>query len=257
MTYSIRDNAQFNSKEIYFDEKPSEAVREALKDLSFRFHRLKKCWYGFAQENELIEALQNAEPATVVTDGYLGGGAVYGSKSNLSLYGADLAKEIRADIKAAGIKGVTIASPRGNIRATITLRPEDIKPFDEFYKDYEISCNARWIYFFDENGKTQSMYTDEYFTLSAEKQQKIKRLSAEFTYQKETKTELAINHYHIDDYAVFSASGIKKISDVVDIISAYRYDKSNSMVDYFDTNFYMDIYTKPAKAREGRSSSAA
>ena len=35
---------------------------------------------------------------------------------------------------------------------------------------------------------------------------------------------------------------IKKVNS---IISAYRYDESNSMVDYFDTNFYYDIHTKP------------
>lgn len=29
------------------------------------------------------------------------------------------------------------------------------------------------------------------------------------------------------------------------IISAYRYDESNPMVDYFDTNFYYYICTKP------------
>lgn len=32
------------------------------------------------------------------------------------------------------------------------------------------------------------------------------------------------------------------------IISAYRYDCSNSMVDYFDTNFYYAIRLKPVAA---------
>lgn len=74
-----------------------------------RWHSIKKCWYGYAKESALISAIQSAEQqdggegATVYTDGYLGGGAVYGSKSNKSLYGAELAAAIRADIKAAGI----------------------------------------------------------------------------------------------------------------------------------------------------------
>lgn len=33
MTYEIRKNHQFNSAEIYFDGKPSEEVRNALKAL--------------------------------------------------------------------------------------------------------------------------------------------------------------------------------------------------------------------------------
>ena len=74
-----------------------------------RWHSIKKCWYGYAKESDLINAIQSAEQqdggegATVYTDGYLGGGACYGSKSNKSLYGSDLAAAIRADIKAAGI----------------------------------------------------------------------------------------------------------------------------------------------------------
>ena len=52
-----------------------------------------KCWYGYASESAIVAAiLENApeeQPATVCTDGYMGGGALYGSKSNKSLYGAD------------------------------------------------------------------------------------------------------------------------------------------------------------------------
>lgn len=42
MTYEIRKNHQFNSAEIYFDGKPSEEVRNALKALKFRWHSVKK-----------------------------------------------------------------------------------------------------------------------------------------------------------------------------------------------------------------------
>ncbi|MGN0487008.1 MAG: hypothetical protein ACI4GB_07215 [Acutalibacteraceae bacterium] len=84
MNYEIRENTQFNSKEIYFTGKPSQEVRDALKALKFRWHSVKKCWYGFADERTLINAIldtnteEQDEPATVTTDGYLGGGAVYG-----------------------------------------------------------------------------------------------------------------------------------------------------------------------------------
>lgn len=33
MTYEIKTNPQYNSREIYFDGKPAEAVRDALKAL--------------------------------------------------------------------------------------------------------------------------------------------------------------------------------------------------------------------------------
>ena len=38
MTYTINTNAEFNSLEIFFDGKPNEAIRNALKELKFRWH---------------------------------------------------------------------------------------------------------------------------------------------------------------------------------------------------------------------------
>lgn len=61
MEYTIKPNAEFNSLEIYFQGKPSEAVREALKALKFRWHGLKKCWYGKADKSAVLEAVANAQ----------------------------------------------------------------------------------------------------------------------------------------------------------------------------------------------------
>lgn len=46
----IDKNADFGTVEIYFSSKPSQVVREALKTAHFRWHAVKKCWYG-KQEN--------------------------------------------------------------------------------------------------------------------------------------------------------------------------------------------------------------
>lgn len=51
--YTITNNAAFGSKEITFDGIPSKEIREALKALKFRWHAVKKLWYGFAEESEL------------------------------------------------------------------------------------------------------------------------------------------------------------------------------------------------------------
>ena len=61
MTYSITFNPQFGSHEIYFDGKPSEAVRNALKALKFRWHSVKKCWYGYTDPAQVLEG--KTEPA--------------------------------------------------------------------------------------------------------------------------------------------------------------------------------------------------
>lgn len=247
MTYTIKENAKYGSKEIYFDAKPEKAVLDALRSIKFRWSPKNGCWYGFSDEHTLVDTIQSAEPATIITDGYLGGGAIYGNKSNLHLYGADLAKAIRADLKAAGIKGVTIASKGGNIQATITLRPEDAKSLEEFAESYEIRPSSNFIYIFDEDGKTESISTDLYYTMDAVRQNNLRKAAACFEYETEIHRPNSINHYHLDKYTTFSAAGMRRIQSVIDIISSYRYDGSNSMVDYFDTNFYFDVYTKPAK----------
>lgn len=152
MEYTITKNAEFGSLEVRFDEKPADTVRLALKRLKMRWHGVNKCWYGYASESALVAAiLENApeeQPATVVSDGYMGGGAVYGSKSNKSLYGADLSAAIRADIKAAGIKGVTVKckSYSGGQSITATIRTSAADYVDE--ADYVAAYRVRgnWVY---------------------------------------------------------------------------------------------------------------
>lgn len=252
MTYEIRKNPQFNSSEIYFDGKPSEDIRNALKALRFRWHSAKKCWYGYAAEHEIVNAIlatsTEESPADIVSDGYLGGGAVYGSKSNLHLYGTDLAKAIRADIKKAGIKGVTIASKHGNIQATITTTAADIIPEDDFVNAYRVTGAFGWVDYTDEGGMSKTVSLCDFYSLPDELREKIRIEHARREYASDYTHRNGVNHYHIDKYSGFTDKGREKILAVLGIISAYRYDESNSMVDYFNTNFYIDIYTKPAAA---------
>lgn len=57
MNYTITKNTRFGSIEITFEGKPSEAVRQSLKDMRFRWHGVKKVWYGFADEETVKAAI--------------------------------------------------------------------------------------------------------------------------------------------------------------------------------------------------------
>lgn len=61
MTYTITNNTEFNSIEIAFDGKPSEAIRTALKEMRFRWHGVKKVWYGYKDEATARAAIDAAE----------------------------------------------------------------------------------------------------------------------------------------------------------------------------------------------------
>ena len=68
--FTITDNAQYGSLEITFEGKPSQAVRDVLKENKFRWHKTKKVWYGKTDRQTITDALnaayeaENAEPAT-------------------------------------------------------------------------------------------------------------------------------------------------------------------------------------------------
>lgn len=257
VNYRISENAKFNSREVYFDGKPSEAVRTALKALKMRWHSVNKCWYGYASESALISAILGAsvdeEPgngATVYTDGYLGGGAVYGNKSGKYLYGAELSAAIRADLKRAGIKGVTVSCKTytggQNVTATIKAPAELLRDRAEYIAAYRVTPSMGWIY----TGDSQSIHSGEYWTLPADAQENIRAAAAAYSYDCAMRRDYnTVNQYHIDGTADFlNADGLALVKRVNDIICAYRYDESNSMVDYFDTNFYYDLHVKAIQA---------
>lgn len=60
-TYTITANKDFNSIEISFPGIPSEAIRTALKNLHFRWHGVKKVWYGYTTEEAARIAIDTAE----------------------------------------------------------------------------------------------------------------------------------------------------------------------------------------------------
>lgn len=58
--FQIRENEDFGSLEIFFDCKPLENVRDALKAMHFRWNGRRGCWYGFADFSDVFTALCNS-----------------------------------------------------------------------------------------------------------------------------------------------------------------------------------------------------
>ena len=251
-TYTIEKNTEFGSLEVYFTDKPDQMIRDALKLLRFRWHGIKKCWYGFADETKLRDTIINAsadQNGVVVTDGYLGATAVYGTKSNRRLYGSDLSAAIRQEFKAAGLKGVTVKcktySGGQHLTITVNISDADFVGRDEYIAAYRPSYSMGWIPL----GDHESMHVDEYFALDPNGDgENIRRAAAAYAWKIATIGSHQINHYHLDKYTEYTAAMLEKLRKINEIIAAYRYDDSNSQVDYFNTNFYYTIYTQPAKA---------
>ena len=74
-TYTIERNAKYNSIEVTFKGKPSEAVRDALKALRFRWHGVKKVWYGYKDAETVRNAIEQAEQGETEQNGQTTPGA--------------------------------------------------------------------------------------------------------------------------------------------------------------------------------------
>jgi hypothetical protein len=57
MGYAINKNANFNSLEITFAGKPDEQTRNALKANGYRWHGVRRIWYGYTDEQTIRAAL--------------------------------------------------------------------------------------------------------------------------------------------------------------------------------------------------------
>ena len=235
--YTITAGTHPNSIEVYFDSKPALDVLDALKDLKFRWNHKKACWYGFEKEHTVVD--------TLIAHGM--GENIDGEQVEGHLYGAELSRAIRDDIKAAGIKGVSVKcksySGGQSIVATVTTTEADYVAYSEYLENYSISPAQCWIQL-----RGDCVHVDKYFAMSGAEQEKIREEAADYEYERVTVHENQLNTYYLDHCTQFKPEALEKIKDIKRIIEAYRYDESNSMVDYFDTNFYYDIKTKPAKA---------
>lgn len=247
-SYRIEKNAQYNSNEIYFESKPAAEVLTALRGLKMRWNPKKGCWYGFAAQNDILAAIgeHDNEPGGTISEGYLGAIRWDGNKSGKHLYGAELSKAIRDDIRAAEIKGVTVScktySGGQHITAKIKITEADMISRDQYIADYTISTSRAHIYIGDWG---ESIHIDEYYKLDSAEKERIRQAAAEYDYKQAAHGQ-DINQYSIDRETAYTADTLRKLHRVKTIIEAYRYDGTNSMVDYFDTNFYYDLQTVAA-----------
>lgn len=178
------------------------------------------------------------------SEGYMGSTKWTGVNSHEYLYGAELSKAIRKALKDNGVKGVTVRvhtfSGGQEITATIKTTAEDYVSLDEFKENVRRSDVINgWIKGMDGS----DMYSDEYYDLSKEEQDAVYNYNAELLYDNMIK-DRQMMQYDLECSHAAKPELVNKLHKVNAIIMSFNYDDSNSMVDYFDTNFYYDIEFK-------------
>lgn len=242
-SYRIEKNAQYNSNEIYFESKPAAEVLTALRGLKMRWNPKKGCWYGYATQDAIIAAVgaNDEDLGGVVSDGYMGALRWDGNKSNQHLYGSDLSKAIREELKRHGIKGVSVScktySGGQSVRVKVAASTADYISREEYTASYRINDAGHWLT--TEDG--QSISRDTWYTLDGDEQRRTLASHARREYDYSTTHSIDINYYHIDNYTEYTEAFRAKLHKINAVLDTFHYDDSNGMVDYFDTNFYRDI----------------
>lgn len=254
MTYTIKENEQFKSNEVYFDCIPTKTIRDSLKALKMRWNAVKKCWYGFVSEDELTKILKGGEEfktGVIASDGYLGATEYTGVNNNKFDYSSDCFKKA---FKACGLNGITVKkhSYSGGMSFvfTVKLNKDDYISFDDFLKSFDVS--DYYIYSrLDYYTTSLNNYGDRYIASITLKdyqnledciKKEIIRGAAELQYKRYLK---GYSIYRADDNKkILTDKGYKRLSYIHSVILSFHHDDSNSMVDYFDTNFYYDINYK-------------
>jgi hypothetical protein len=244
--YELKTNTKYNSLEIYFTSKPDESTRESLKALKFRWNPTKKCWYGFANQDQVKKALDNVavipeskevDPGTLYA-GWEGGNArTWHSDKELKSF-------ILSDLKKAGIKATIRFNRAGyltSLTVTITISENDLKTYEEYktnFDPYDSRCVGSWLYYTDEKGDIKSMHREKFFELEGnERVETLENITR--THYQRAKDHLKTDSCGYEDGSdILRPDAVNKYSIVKKIVASYNRDCSNSMVDYFDRDIY-------------------
>lgn len=253
MTYTITHNHQFNSLEITFDSKPAAAVRATLKGLKFRWHSVKKVWYGYATEETARQALEAVEPCETVAaelpaSQVINEGTIYegwqGGNHREWHSDKELKSLLLADFKRAGIKATIRQNRAGyltSITTTISISPDEIKTFDQWEKDGGFQIMAgHWLYYTDEAGKLRDIYGESFYALDPNAPETVElRENIVRTAYRLRVDRLKGTGYDFTDYSdILQSSALARVETVKAIVSSYNRDESNSQVDYFARSIY-------------------
>lgn len=179
-------------------------------------------------------------------EGYMGAVAWDGENSHKGLWGADLSKAIREELKANGIKGVSVSCKHcDELYLKFKASEEDFKSFEEFLAEYSIEDMGHWYWLNGEN-----KHINSFWDLSAEDRQKAMEESARHDYDYYRNGENSLNERHLEIYKMFSDAFMDKVKKAKMIVDSYNYDDSNAMVDYFNRGFYEYYYVKYQQKKE-------
>lgn len=191
------------------------------------------------------------EYTTEAGDGYMGAIKTTGSKSQIYLGDAELSKQIRQALQQVLAPELSKSDVRvrkesysmgRTIHITLRLDKNKYAPTRDEYKQAIVDNVKRRKYTWIRTGDGKDIFHEAYDKMTEDEKRKTEQATAEqqaiWNYDRDTTD---INHYHIDSEDMLTDDGKEIVRVANRVIRAFNYDDSNSMVDYFDTNFYYNL----------------
>lgn len=245
---TININQELEGIEVIFTQKPEAATLDALKAAGFRWHRAKKLWYAKNTESRmaLVQSLADGQQiapkaAQVINLDGLG-------EKRPNLYGAELAKAIREDLKRRGVSGVTVRARKvthdTGITVTIKATAEDFASLEEararfgfcdFYCQvarHGAFTGSRWIYSGEFDRMTEEQQRTEYDSFMLYHLQNAPQINERHLIDRRA------------DYYTITTDFYNKVVAVFLIANQWNWDHSDSMTDYFDIGYFLDLEVK-------------
>lgn len=237
-------NEALDGVELYFAEMPTEETRTTLKANGFRWNKSKRCWYAKRKPETLaiVDGIATGAPVSAPTVK----AAKTPERINLDnlqnlpcLYGSDLTKAIREDLKKRGVKGVTVRKSHSAVVITVSATADDIASVEEMktrYNESAFGCDAERGFY---NG-TRWVYN--YSDLSEE--EKATEYHNNIMYRLTKVNSFSIYHQDRTNHPELTTAFYNKCVAIYKIANQWNYDNSDIMTDYFDRGYYLDIDIK-------------
>ena len=255
----INLNSELNGIELSFESKPDRATLDAIKAQGFRWNGRKMVWYAKQTEDRLTfaQSLGQIETASK-QDGINLDNLATESKSSLYLCGADLSAAIREDLKKRGVKGVSVRASKStytdHITVTVKATADDMASIEEAAERYNMS------HFVCDMDRTSGLYTGGRYLYYNDYKElpQDERIAIHHGYIKEQIKRFSsfrMSRHMTNDrknYWEVTTAFYNKLSAIFQIANQFNYDHSDSMSDYFDVGYFLDIDIKTPEDLEIR-----
>lgn len=231
--YKQVENKELKGIELYFDVIPTSEERNLLKNKGFRWNKTKKCWYikkSKLEENEEIKL------GTMQLENSYSGYGWKGVNSDKHLSIKEIGKLIKKELKKKYPDAVFSVTSGGNWSYNsldICLLKDINNPLNSFenaIKEAE-KCPSH----------TRIIADYSKWCGLTEKEIQESEEAKKFLKNRLDSKNITVNQYHISEDYELSEYGKQLFTYIKKLCDSFNYDDSNSMTDYFNCGFYLDL----------------